>query len=79
MASGAILFLKRSSVLTLRAKCSLLTSKAAHSSCYLPTAKHKLDEFPIPTADTYPLGITAGPDGNLWFTEAYGNNIGQLR
>ena len=26
-------------------------------------------EFPITTAASYPVGITAGPDGNLWFTE----------
>jgi len=26
-----------------------------------------------------PGGITAGPDGNLWFTEEDGNKIGQLR
>jgi len=35
-ASGAILFVKRSSVLTLRAKCSLLALKPATSSPYLP-------------------------------------------
>ena len=28
-----------------------------------------ITEFPMPTADSYPDGITAGPDGNLWFTE----------
>jgi virginiamycin B lyase len=38
----------------------------------------KIREFPIPTADSQPVGITAGPDGNLWFTELRGNNIGQL-
>src|SRR5262249_11211114 len=24
-------------------------------------------EFPIPTPGSFPAGITAGPDGNLWF------------
>jgi streptogramin lyase len=24
-------------------------------------------EFPIPTPDSDPIGIAAGPDGNLWF------------
>ena len=28
---------------------------------------------PLPTAGAYPYGITAGPDGNLWFTESSGN------
>jgi virginiamycin B lyase len=37
-----------------------------------------INEFPIPTTHTFPLGITTGPDGNLWFTEAVGNAIGML-
>ena len=40
----------------------------------------KIREFPITTAiNSQPVGITAGPDGNLWFTEEHGNQIGQLR
>ena len=40
----------------------------------------KIREFPITTAIfSQPGGITAGPDGNLWFTEEHGNKIGQLR
>jgi virginiamycin B lyase len=34
-------------------------------------------EFPIPTRGT-PFDITAGPDGNLWFTEEIGNAIGHI-
>src|SRR5476649_579595 len=30
------------------------------------------------TAGAFPLGITAGPDGNLWFTEQNGNRIGRI-
>jgi streptogramin lyase len=33
-------------------------------------------EFPLPTPHGYPMGITAGPDGNLWFTEE--NAIGRI-
>ena len=29
----------------------------------------QVTEFPISTADTQPGPITAGPDGNLWFSE----------
>ena len=29
----------------------------------------KIREFPIPTAGSDPVGITAGPDGTLWFTQ----------
>src|SRR3989442_725766 len=35
-------------------------------------------EFSLPTAVALPKGITAGPDGNLWFTEAGGNRIGRI-
>ena len=35
-------------------------------------------EFPIPTAASQLLGITAGPDGNLWFTEKAANQIGRM-
>ena len=37
-----------------------------------------ITEFPIPTISSFPTGITAGPDGNLWFTEFSGNNIGRI-
>src|SRR5262249_13051973 len=31
-----------------------------------------------PSAGSGPTGITAGPDGNVWFTELSRNNIGRL-
>ena len=37
----------------------------------------KIREFAVPTAFSAPFGITAGPDGNLWFTEER-NNIGRI-
>ena len=37
-----------------------------------------ITEFPIPTAASQPWWITAGPDGNLWFTEQNGNKIGRI-
>jgi streptogramin lyase len=36
-----------------------------------------ISEFPLPTHG-FPLDITAGPDGNLWFTEGSGNRIGRV-
>ena len=39
-------------------------------------ATHAIVDFPIPTSNGNPAGITAGPDGNIWFTEL-GNKIGQ--
>jgi virginiamycin B lyase len=35
-------------------------------------------ELPIPTAGSYPFGISAGPSGTLWFTEIDGNSIGAI-
>src|SRR5579864_5791644 len=34
--------------------------------------------YPVPTAYSGPQGITAGPDGALWFTEIYGDRIGRI-
>lgn len=38
----------------------------------------KIREFPIPTAQSAPGEIATGPDGNLWFTEVFGNQIGRI-
>jgi virginiamycin B lyase len=35
-------------------------------------------EFVVPSAGAYPVQITAGPGGTLWFTEEFGNRIGRL-
>src|SRR5258706_11292943 len=37
-----------------------------------------ITEFPVPTSSSQPAGITAGPDGNLWFTESNANKIGRI-
>ena len=37
-----------------------------------------INEFPTPTPISYPDFITAGPDGNVWFTENQANKIGQV-
>ena len=39
---------------------------------------HIVTEFPLSTASSGPEGITAGPDGNLWFTEHDGNQVGRI-
>jgi streptogramin lyase len=37
-----------------------------------------ITEFDIPTANRLPGSIAAGPDGNLWFVEAEGSQIGRI-
>ena len=37
-----------------------------------------INNFPTPTAHSGPYEITAGPDGNLWFTEFASDQIGMI-
>jgi len=37
-----------------------------------------INQFPLPAAISYPIGIASGPDGNLWFTEQKGDKIGRI-
>ena len=41
-------------------------------------AASTISEFPIPTAKAGPSNIAPGSDGNLWFTEQDGDNIGRI-
>src|SRR2546427_9682449 len=41
-------------------------------------AATRVRQFPIPNPFSDPFGITAGPDGNLWFTEGYADEIGRI-
>ena len=42
------------------------------------TPQGQITEYPIPTPDSAPVGITKGPDGNLWFTEYQTSKIGRI-
>src|SRR5215213_1120139 len=48
--------------------------------CILPAAGEtgSIAEFSVPTANSQPLSIVTGPDGNLWFTEFLGNKIARM-
>lgn len=37
-----------------------------------------LTEFPLPTRNAGPVGITLGNDGNVWFTESNASKIGRI-
>ena len=59
----------------------LLSFLALSLSTSVPLAYAALGtitEYPVPTASSEPIGITGGPDGNLWFTEFSGNKIGRI-
>jgi streptogramin lyase len=42
------------------------------------TPEGQLTTFAIPTAGAASFGITAGPDGNIWFTESFNQLVGRL-
>ena len=54
----------------------VLACSASASAYTAPSGT--ITEFTIPTTSSIPEGITAGPDGNLWFTENGGNKIGRI-
>jgi len=53
----------------------LLVSACASGSTATPgilppaTPRPKVNLFQVPTPDSFDAGITAGPDGNIWFVE----------
>src|SRR5262249_30768440 len=42
------------------------------------TTSGSVTEFTLPTPPADAMGITTGPDGNLWFTEQTYNKIGRI-
>jgi virginiamycin B lyase len=47
-------------------------------SGYALAAAGHITEYPVPTAASAPSAITAGPDGNLWFTEDVANKVAKV-
>ena len=41
-------------------------------------AQEVITEYPVPSFNSQPVGITSGPDGALWFTKRLGSNIGRI-
>ena len=75
----------------LQAASHLLTARARRRSADRARARPRLEgledrcllsvtvtEFIVPTANANPLYITAGPDGNLWFTDSVTDSIGMI-
>ena len=42
---------------------------------HVRAATGSITEFTLHTAGSEPYGMTAGPDGRMWFTEASGNTV----
>ena len=58
--------------------CGALALLACGSAAAAPAPLGAFTEFTIPTANSGPLGIAAGADGNVWFTETNGDKIGRI-
>jgi streptogramin lyase len=56
----------------------LLAVAAVIATLPAAAATGSMVEFPVPTANSGPVSIVTGPDGNLWFTEILANKIGRL-
>lgn len=44
----------------------------------LDPATGQITMYPVPTPDSWPLGITAGPDGALWITERSADKVARM-
>ena len=42
------------------------------------THERTIGRYPVPTPDAYPLDITRGPDGAMWFVESRAGKIGRI-
>jgi hypothetical protein len=53
-------------------------------ACLLVAGEHsaqarvRTQQYSVPTPNSGPYGIVAGPDGALWFTEYLGNKVGRI-
>jgi streptogramin lyase len=63
---------------------TLVGANVVASATGVPTAvapfapKPTIYEYPLANSGARPYWITLGPDGNMWFTELFGNNIGKI-
>lgn len=54
------------------------TLKPFHPAAPGSSPSFTILEYTVPTSNAGPLSIVAGPDGALWFTEAFAPNIGRI-
>jgi uncharacterized protein (TIGR03437 family) len=57
---------------------ALVLAAGILSGAWVLRAQPARTEYPVPTSASSPAGITAGPDGNLWFTESDSNRIATI-
>ncbi len=74
------LFMPLLFLLTLTLFIPAASAGAATSAHAAPGVAGKVTLYPLPINESQPTGITAGPDGKIWFVESgyYGNSIGRI-
>lgn len=75
LGSGVVWFTRQRAV---SVGCTLAPPATGLTATPQNNAVGQVIEYPVPTFSSGASGITAGPDGNLWFTELYGNKIGRI-
>ena len=55
-----------------------VSTQRGHIDNLAPDTAGTVTEYPIPTPDSQPVGITVDSHGNFWFTESHGNKIGEI-
>src|SRR5271154_433492 len=55
---------------------ALMPARAGAAPAAMPLGQ--IQTYTVPTSSGGPLGIVAGPDGNLWFTEDDAGKIGVI-
>jgi len=53
------------------------TTGAANTVASISTSG-TIEQYPVPTANSFPIDVVAGPDGNVWFSEASSSKIGRV-
>jgi streptogramin lyase len=54
------------------------TEDVANTIGRIPAGGGNIAEFPIPTRKSWPAGIVAGADGNMWFAEQTAGAVGRV-
>src|SRR5438270_5338904 len=64
--------------LSAAASLALVAAGAILTGPVAQAAVGDVTEYAIPTPSSFPFGIAAGRDGNVWFTEDIGNKVGKI-
>jgi streptogramin lyase len=70
--------IKVTAILSAALAFALSSQSIAASHVSIAAAVGTVTEYPVQTVNPGVAGIAAGPDGNMWFTEFYADQIGKI-